>query len=480
MRAKTCYFLLLGITLLTVDTYARPIWFENFDTPDRGFWGDDDGKTIHSDLTGFGQWILNVDRCEFSAKDDYVKTVSTSGGRFEALDCDGEAVLTSEWIRIRGENSISCTLVAKEKGSGKTVTSKYVHVYYRLNDGPEQLFGLNGINEGNWGEAEVKQTGLQGDSLQLVIRLNSSYASDKVIVDEVLVESEEPPLLPENIAVAGDVLINEILFNPFPAGDDFVEVVNVSDKKLRTDHLFIATRDGDGNLKQVNPFSAYDGYLEPRGYLLLSEQPDSLIYLYPGSCSENFLRAALPSMPNEAGVVVLLDDSRNVLDELAYSAKMHHPLIADQEGVSLERRSFGLPTGDWNNWVSATSIVGFATPGCPNSMLEQDFQGNTVTLEPNVISPNNDGYNDFSRLHFELSEPEWLLNVMIFDASGRLVDQPQRNLIIGQTADLIWDGKRSNGQELAAGIYVFYIELTGLKGERKVFRKSCTIVNKIM
>ncbi|WP_163715967.1 T9SS type B sorting domain-containing protein [Mangrovibacterium lignilyticum] len=481
MKANSCYFLLIGIILLTIDTYGRPIWFENFDTSEKGFWGDEDGVTIHSDLAGITKWFLNVDNCTFSADNDYVKTVSTSGGRFEAMDCDGEAVWHSEWIPINGESSVSCRLIAKETGSGKTVTSKYIHVYYRLNDSPEQLFGLNGMSEGNWGEAEVFQEDLAGDSLQIVIRLNSKYASDKVIVDDILVESQEPPLLPENLASAGDVLINEVLFNPYPDCSDFVEVVNVSDKNLRTDHLFIASRDGEGNLKKISPFTTSAEYFEGGAYLLLSEQPDTLVMLYPQTCPENFLRAELPGFSNDGGTVVLVDDSLNVIDEFTYSDKMHHPLLADENGVSLERKSLLKETNDISNWASAAVVVGFATPGCPNSMQEEtDAKGNSITFEPKVISPNNDGYNDFMTIHFELSEPEWMITVLVFDGAGHLVDQPMKNATVGQIGDLKWEGKRSNGQQLAAGIYVFYLEMINLSGQREVFKKSCTVVNRIM
>lgn len=480
MKAKSCYFLLLAIILLTIDTEARPIWFENFTIPDKGYWGDDDGISVHSDFSAITQWTLNADNCTFSDSGDYVKTVSTSGGRFEAVDCDGEAVWQSVWIDISGEENISCQLVTRETGSGKTEANKYIDVYYRLDGGPELLFEMNGHSAGNWGEAAVSQAGLAGDSLQIIIRLKTTYASDKIIVDEILVESLEPPLLPENLANVGDILINEVLFNPFPDCDDFVEVVNVSDKTLRTDHLFIASRDGDGNLKQIGSFTAYAEYLEPGGYVLLSEKPDTLSILYPQFCSENFLRANLPSMPNDGGVLVLLDDSLNVLDEFVYDEKMHHPLIGDEEGVSLERRSLERPTSDWNNWTSAAAVAGFATPGCPNSMEGVEGAKNLVRMEPDAISPNGDGYNDVLTIHVEMVSSEWTINSRVFDSSGRLVDQPQKNVTIGQTADLNWDGKRKNGQELPAGIYVFYIQMTNLEGKEIVFKKSCTIVNRIM
>ena len=97
------------------------------------------------------------------------------------------------------------------------------------------------------------------------------------------------------------------------------EVITVSAKTLRTDHLFVASRDGDGNLKQIVPFSLYADYLEPGGYALLCENTDTLSFLYPQTCSGNFWITDLPSMPNDDGVVVLLDDSLIVLDELVYS-----------------------------------------------------------------------------------------------------------------------------------------------------------------
>ena len=481
MRTNCWYFILPGIILLPIETTARSIWTESFSIPEKGTWGGADGASVYTDMRGIDQWTLNTDGCSFTAENDYVKTVSTSGGRLEALDCDGEAVWRSEWIRITGERNVSCRLVARETGSGANVTRKYVHVFYRLNNGPELLFETNGSNEGNWGEAELSQAGMEADSLQLVIRLNSSYASDKVIVDEIRVEGADPPLLPENLAAAGDVLINEILFNPYPDADDFLEVVNVSGKSLRTDHLFVASRGTDGNLKQIHPFTNYADYLTPDGYLLLSENPDTLSLIYPEACPENFLCVDLPAWANNDGVAVLVDDSLNVIDELSYSSKMHHPLLVDENGVSLERKSLLSATADAENWTSAAAASGFATPGCPNSMREDPASvSNSFSLEPKVISPNNDGYNDFTSLHFELSEPESFVNLLIFDASGRLVDQPLKNVTIGQITDLTWDGKRSDGQQLVAGIYVFYIELTNLKGERKVFKECCTIVYKII
>lgn len=481
MSAFSWYFLLAGMFLFSIETSGRTVWYEGFQTPNKGNWGDEDGITVHTDLDGIEGWTLNTNACTFTAPGDYVKTVATSGGRFEAVDCDGEAVWRSVWVRISGFENIRCSLVVRETGSGANTANKYVHVFYRLNGEDEQLFELNGISGGNWGEATASQENLQGDSLQIVIRLNTTYASDKVIVDDILVETVDPPLLPENLAAAGDVLINEVLFNPYPDADDFVEIVNVSGKELRTDHLFIASRDGEGNLKQLARITEFAEYLLPESYLLLSDKPDTLPLIYPASCPEKFVIVSLPTLANDAGVVVLVDDSLLVIDEFRYRSSMHHPLLANEDGVSLERQSLLGPTQSDSNWTSAASLAGFATPGCPNSAAESGEEATVViSISPDVISPNNDGYNDVAGLQFSLPEPGWMVNLKIFDASGRLVESWLNNETLGQNTELAWNGCCRDGSLLPVGVYVFWVELTNSKGDRKLYRKTCTIVNRMM
>lgn len=481
MRAFSWYFLLTGMFLLSIETNGRTIWSESFQIPNKGSWGDADRVTVHTDLDGIENWTLNTDACVFTATGDYVKTVATSGGRLEAVDCDGEAVWRSVWIPISGYDNIRCSLVARETGSGSNVANKYVHVFYRLNDGEEQLFENNGISAGNWTESIVSQENLQGDSIQLVIRLKTTYASDKLIVDDILVESVDPPVLPENLAAAGDVLINEVLFNPYIDADDFVEIVNVSEKDLRIDHLFIASRDGNGDLKQIARLTEFAEYFLPGQYLLLSEKPDTLSLIYPTSCPENFVTADLPSLANDAGVVVLVDDSLQVVDEFHYTSSMHQALLSGEDGVSLERRSLSASTQLTENWTSAASLVGFATPGCPNSAVETGEEiAASVSISPDVISPNNDGYNDVATLQFNLPESGWFVNLKIFDASGRLIETWMNNETLGQSTEITWNGRRSDGSDLQVGVYILWIELNNLKGESRLYRKTCTVVSRIM
>ncbi len=53
------------------------------------------------------------------------------------------------------------------------------------------LFEVNGENLGNWGSVLAEQKGIKGNVLQIIVYISNYYASNKVILDEVLVTAEE-------------------------------------------------------------------------------------------------------------------------------------------------------------------------------------------------------------------------------------------------------------------------------------------------
>lgn len=113
-RINSVFIFMLSI-LLTNESYGTVIWEENFDTPNLGVWGDDDGESLHINLNQGENWSINFDDCSLTAEYDYyVKTVSTSAGRFEALDCDGEAIWYWPRINISNYTEVNCELENKE------------------------------------------------------------------------------------------------------------------------------------------------------------------------------------------------------------------------------------------------------------------------------------------------------------------------------------------------------------------------------
>jgi len=279
----------------------------------------------------------------------------------------------------------------------------------------------------------------------------------------------------------GSILINEVLFNPLTGGTDFVELVNVSEQTIPVNRLKLATRDDILALKQIYPVSTEKGYLKPGEFLVCTKDPTILASQYITCNPASFCAMkSFPSYSDDAGTVVLLNDSLEVLDEFSYSAKMHSPFLANEEGVSLERISLEKPTNDRTNWASAAASVGFATPGLTNSQAKSETEiQDEITPEPKAFSPNGDGYNDELKIKFKLSKPGYNANVRIFDAVGRQVRFLIKNQSLAQEGSWTWDGKSESGQKLNIGVYIILVEVFDQEGRTKSFKKTCTLTDRL-
>jgi hypothetical protein len=81
-----------------------------------------------------------------------------------------------------------------------------------------------------------------------------------------------------------------------------------------------------------------------------------------------------------------------------------------------------------------------------------------TAVYPRIFSPNGDGRNDKAGFHFD--NPEDLpVSGTIYDLSGARV----ADLAPGTDPStlLLWDGKDSNGQKVAGGIYLYQIDFQG-------------------
>jgi len=389
--------------ILNSPLQAQEIWRESFQMTDKGIWGGENG-TIQSDFSGITNWTLGYENVKCQNADDYAKTVSTSGGRFEVVDITGEVIWRSATIGISEYIKTDIQLTASETGSNTNTSLKYLKVFYRLDDGAEIPFDTNPENSGNWGSAFAEQKGLVGVKLQIVVRMANDYSADKVILDEVIVIAEEKPLEPIE---AGDVLISEILFNPAAGGSDYVEIYNNSQKEISTNRLYLASRDSKLELTQVYPLSKSKKMLLPANYLALTKDTNSVFPYFEIKCRECFLQMEkFPSYNNDFDYVVLLDENMQVIDELFYSEKMHHLLLAEEKGISLERLSFSQNTNDIKNWHSASTTSGYGTPGYENSQVEiENATSPKITFSTESFSPNFDGYNDEYQIVYELEKP---------------------------------------------------------------------------
>ncbi len=455
--------------------HAQEIWRESFNVPNKGIWSDANGN-IQTDFSGITNWTLDYTGVKLNDAGDYAKTVSTSGGRFEVVDITGEIVWRSAEIDISEYLKTDITLNASETGTNTNINLKYLKAFYRLNNGVEIPFEINGENRGNWGSVIASQNGLTGEKLQIVVRMANDFSSEKVILDEITVTAEE--LSPEPVN-PGDVFINEVLFNPVAGGSDFVEIYNNSIKHISVKSMYLASRNTKLELTQIYPLSISKRVLLPGEYLALTKDTNGVFPWFRIKCRECFLQMnKFPSYNNDFDYVVLLDENMQVIDELFYTEKMHHPLLAAEKGISLERISFTQKTNDMKNWHSASSISGYGTPGYQNSQFKtDDIQSPKITFSPDSFSPNFDGFNDEYQIQFELEKPGYVANISIFDSAGRFIMKLASNEILGTSGTIVWDGKNQTGQRQKPGVYIVLVEIFNTSGKVYKYRDAVILTD---
>jgi hypothetical protein len=271
--------------------------------------------------------------------------------------------------------------------------------------------------------------------------------------------------------VAGEVVINEILFNPRTNAVDFVELLNRSDKYVDVQGWQLGLEKPDSTVDQeLISNSAY--VLAPGQLLLLTTRPDIVQSQYPTSAEPAAFLGMVnfPTYPDDAGIVVVYDAQNNLLDRYAYSDDQHLKLLDDLNGVSLERIRADGPSAA-GNFHSAASSAGYGTPGRRNSQVQEDFGGRQFSVAPEVFTPDEDGQQDFTTINYVLNSPGYAASVTIYDAQGRLARRLVRNETLATSGFFQWNGVTDKGQKAAVGYYVLLIELlepnSGAKHEYK-------------
>ena len=282
--------------------------------------------------------------------------------------------------------------------------------------------------------------------------------------------------LPER-AAAGDLILNEVLSNPFGDTDgDYVELYNRSDKILDLGRVRIGAGNGEvpDNAVECVPY----GYqLFPQHYAAICKNKQLTIEQYNPPVPQNLLENdKLPSYPNDAGTIHLLDAELDHLDRFTYDVSMHYPLLSSTDGVALERIHFDGLTQDPDNWASAAEGYGWGTPGYRNSQQVEAGDGDeAVSVFPEVFSPNGDGYHDFTEVVCHFPTTEQRVTIDIYDRDGHPVKRLANNRICGQDERFRWDGVTDDGRAVSNGIYVVFVRVWNLEGRTKNFRKVVAV-----
>jgi hypothetical protein len=280
------------------------------------------------------------------------------------------------------------------------------------------------------------------------------------------------------LADSGHVVINEILFNPFSGGVDFVELYNRSSKHISLKDWTLGNVKSDGT-STYSLITSRSVSLPPYGYLALATDVGVLRDHYPAESERKFFEmSTFPSFPNADGGVVIRNERVQVLDRVSYSEKMHHSLLTDFKGISIERKDPNKASSDWSNWHSASSTSGYATPGYVNSQVKNDLAEAGFTVKPEAFSPDTDGMDGYASLHYQQNFAGSLATIRIFNIGGRVVKNLVKNQLLGTSGELKWDGTDDRGIVVRTGYYFIVIDVFGVGGYQQQYKCKVVVANR--
>jgi len=283
--------------------------------------------------------------------------------------------------------------------------------------------------------------------------------------------------LPE-AAEAGDMVINEVLYDPFVDGVDFVELYNRSDKTLSLASMQLANA-GFGGLGSVLPITT-DLLLLPGDYAVITTDLAATLRFYPQTRTDRVVLNSMPSYNNGEGTVLLLTSDGDTLDLFSYSDDLHFGLINQPEGYTLERVDPARPADDATNWQTAAEQAGKATPGFRNSQFaEAPAPTGELTIEPAIFSPDNDGFQDLLTIGYRFEQPGFVGSITIFDIAGRAVRALVQSQLLGVEGAYSWDGLTDEGSKARMGAYIVVLEAFDLMGNVETFRRTVTLAHRL-
>ncbi len=259
--------------------------------------------------------------------------------------------------------------------------------------------------------------------------------------------------LPEN--QFGDIIINEIMYNPDTSNCEFVELFNNSAKPIEIGGWNIVDEDGNNFITSIT-----GKILKPADYFVLSAD-SSILKNYKQL--KNFKNISIKNksslnLSNEGELIFLRDFRGRIIDSIGYNSKWQNSSINETKNISLELINPQLNRNTGKNWSSSVNKNG-ATPGGKNSIfVKKLINKSKIFISPNPFSPDNDGFEDFTFISYKLTQPTAQIRIKIYDSKGRLVKILRNNTPSGSEGTITFNGLDENAQPLKVGIYIVLLE----------------------
>ena len=283
-------------------------------------------------------------------------------------------------------------------------------------------------------------------------------------------------------AKPGDIIINEILYEPRTGGKRFVEIYNKTNQWIDISKWKIGRANEEDVVYQSVEIPNFS-VIKPFGYVAFTQDTMNVKSEYNPPPYAVFiqLNKSIPSFDNDSDKVVLMNSAEIRMDEVKYNKNWHYNDLVTRKGVSLERLSPEKPSQNESNWFSASSVVNFGTPGYKNSQsYRPEIKDKTFYVDPKVFSPDFDGFEDVLALHYAFSNNDNNLRITIFDSEGRIVKILKNNILVGnEPGYFLWDGTDDSGRTVQIGTYIAVLEVVNIStGEKNTYKAAFVVAKK--
>lgn len=311
---------------------------------------------------------------------------------------------------------------------------------------------------------------------------NLKYAGGQPFPDDFIdftfEETEDDPDIPEEgitgrVPMPGDIVFNELLYDPPQGGNEYIELFNRSESNLDMTALFIAVRKQTGELSKSYPLSGTGiSVIKPGQYLLLSKNMAGVTAFYTVPEKAGRMEIPLPALSNTGASLVLGNTKTGeIIDSLTYSPAWHASFLKETKGVSLERIDPEQQTHDAANWTSATTGSGSGTPGSENSQYLAHGNRNDVPTKASVETPYREADGSYSAV-YHLDKTGYGCKATLFNASGQKKKSLPQDNALGRNGKLTWHMTSDKGKKLSPGLYIFHVDFFHPDGNTKQFKKT--------
>lgn len=246
------------------------------------------------------------------------------------------------------------------------------------------------------------------------------------------------------------IVINEIMYND---SVEWIEIYNRSGILHDLTGWKVMDKAGAESEKIKDISIESDSYLILTGDSAFSTTFPGIHFIFLPS---------FPTLNNTDEEIILLDFYGTVIDKVPYKKSW-----GGGKGRSLERISPELPSQIQSSWGTCIDEAG-ATPGRKNSIYTKPGESSGIlNLSNRILTPNNDGINERILITFSIPVERAYVNILIFDAIGRVVRRLFQDQTDSGKGQVIWDGKSDSGRLLPTGLYIIYLEAKSKKKNYK-------------